>query len=373
MPTKILPHPHAERDKAKAKFAEIVKKIRDHLTSFDLDDHDLQYGLGLLGVGARAERLLWSDISARNMASKTLAALTSCHQDAAPQDRTYYMISFVDDCGTTSDRTPHLALDQMIKKMRRALAKMDVNAFAMLEVHPLMNFPGGGAGRSLLLGAHAIAWTDMPFDHAAAVKELNASPAWNCGLGAAPVHIAVIDQGYGHMERVAHYLMKQTLSAKNLMPSHSKPGRNRMMDTKKGYRDEFALRLFEGQSQVELMNVMFGVGEGSVIRQALRSALVKWHHARKVPVVVPKDFDVWAFWGRIRANHGSRLYLPYRFDGGAFRPIAALTAVTKKPHHAAAQPSKIVKPAITKERSKRQLSELRPKKAKPPRPSYTSG
>lgn len=373
MPTKILRFPHAALEKAKDDFKASVKKVRDHLTSFGLDDHDHQVGLGLLGVCARAERLLLSDIPARYMASKTLAASMSSHQDAAPQDRSYYLISFADDCGTTSDRTPYLALDQMIQKTRRALAKLNVNAFVMLEVHPVINFPGGGAGRSLLLGAHAIAWTDKPFDHAAAVKELNASPAWNCGLGAAPVHIAVIDQGYGHMERVAHYLMKQTPSAKNLMPSHSHPDRNLMMDTIKGYRDEFALRLFEGQSQVELMNVMFGVGEGSDIRQALRSTLVKWHRARKVPVAVPKDYDVWAFWGRIRANHGSRRYLPYRFDGRAFRPTAAVTSVAKGPHHTAALPPKTVKPAITMERSKRQLSELRPKKRKPPRPSYTSG
>ena len=126
------------------------------------------------------------------------------------------------------------------------------------------------------------------------------------------------------MESVAHYLIKQRPDAKNLMPNHHKPGRNLMMDTTAGYRDEFALRLFEGQSQVELMSVMFGVGDGRKVRQSIRTHVTKWHRSRHRQVTVAKDYDVWAFWTRLRERRGSQRYLPYRFDGGAFRPVVAI-------------------------------------------------
>ncbi|WP_235535249.1 hypothetical protein, partial [Sphingomonas sp. Leaf339] len=48
-------------------------------------------------------------------------------------------------------------------------------------------FSGGNAGNA----------------QAACPNEKSSRTHLNCGLGAAPVHIAVIDQGYGHMERVA--------------------------------------------------------------------------------------------------------------------------------------------------------------------------
>jgi hypothetical protein len=322
-------HPRALRRKAREKAVISQKKIRRWLKKAKLSETELSTALALLGIHGHAERILWSDVAARYKASKLFATLMAQHRAARPNTRTYYLITLIDDCGTTSDRTPNLALETMTMKAWRALNSMNLNAVGMLEVHPLMNYPGGKDGRSLILHGHAIAWADAPFNHRAAEAAFNASPAWTCSLGAKPVDIRPIDPAPGHIERVAHYLAKAAISVKNLMPKINKPGRFKMKDTTAGFRDGLASRLFEGQSQVELMSVMFGVGEGSMVRQAIRTELTRWHAARKGDVLVPKTFDVWAFWLAIRQRDVRTKYLPYRFVGGAYAPI--VTVVPPKP------------------------------------------
>lgn len=334
MSDKILLDPADLQRKARENYRLYHKKIREWLRLPKTNDEERSVALALLGIHGHAERILWSDIPARYKASRALASHMAQHQATSPATRTYYFMTFIDDIGMTSDRVPNLAIEPIIQKVRRAVSSLKVHSIVMLEVHPLMNYPGGQAGRSLLLHAHAIAWTDEPFDHGRAEAAFNASPAWTCSLGAKPVDIRPIDRAPGHMERVAHYLAKQVPSVKNLMPSHSKPGRFIMLDTTRGYRNGLACRIFEGQSQVELMSVMFGVGDGRVVRQAVRAELTRWHAARSSDVLVPKTFDVWAFWLAIRQRDVRSMYRPYRFVGGAYAPIAIVT-----PPEAASNPA----------------------------------
>lgn len=323
------------RKRSRAKFQVTVTKLRTYRATLKLRRAKSQILRALMGVRYRAENVLWSDMTARHFASRSLATLMARHYREAPAGRSYYMLSFADDCGTTSDRVPHLAIKQLTEKVRRAITALELHAFVMLEVHPLTNYPGGGDGRFLLLGAHAIAWADLPFDHDTHAAALCASPAWQCTLGARPVDIEPIEPGT--IESVAYYLMKQVPSAKNFRPDAKANGRHKMMDTTKGYRDELAFRLFEGQSQVELASVMFGIGDGSRVRQAIREAVTNWHRARREPMVVPKTFDVWAFWHQLRQSHGSKRFLPYRYDGGAIKP----RVVVRPPHAPATAPETV--------------------------------
>ncbi len=352
MSNKILILPDDPRRRARENYRFNVAQNQRWLDRAKLNEKDSSTALALLGIHGHAERILWSDMPARDKVSRTLASLMVRHQADSPATRTYYFITFIDDCGTTSDRTPNLAVEPIIQKARRTVSSLNLHAVVMLEVHPLMNYPGGGAGRSLILHGHAIAWTDAPFDHRAAEAACNASTAWTCSLGAKPVDIQPIPREPGHMERVAHYLAKQAPSVKNLMPNHSKPGSLMMMDTIKGYRDGLAARVFEGQSQVELMSVLIGVGDGSVVRQAVRTELTHWHAVRKSDVLVPKTFDVWAFWLAIRRRDVRTKYQPYRFVGGAYAPIVTVvppkpalkTATMSDPGRPSTQPMKHAKP-----------------------------
>lgn len=346
---KILHQPMDLERIARSNFQSAQEKFSRWLKSARVKDEDLRIALSLVGRGGHAERILWSDMPARFMTSKLFAALMVRHQAVAPVNRTYYFITLIDDCGTTSDRLPNLAIDPLTQKVRRAIASLHLNAVVMLEIDPLINYPGGGGGRSLLLHAHALAWTDAPFDLKAASRSLNSSSAWTCSLGARPYDITPIDRTPEDMERVAYYISKQAPGAKNLMPSKKKPGRMVMMSTIEGYRDGLACRLLEGQSQVELMSVMFGVGrDGSAVRQAIRAELAQWHNARPSKLIVPKGFDVWAFWLKIRKDNTRSGYLPYRFKGGAYGPVVTLpppsqainilTTPPRSPHVVSAAP-----------------------------------
>lgn len=291
-----------------------LRKVRGAIAAAKLSVDDQNLFLALLGIGGHAERLLWSDCHAVRRAAKILARLMRAERKAHPK-RTYYMATFFDDAGTTSDRTPFVKLTQLEAKIRRALMGESLNAFVMLEVHPLMNYPNGGEGRSLLFHGHAIVWSDEAFDHRAAESRFNTSRAWSCALGAPPVRIRPIGDAPGEIDRVAYYLIKEPHSAKNRMPDHKRPGGYILMDTTVGYRDELALRLFEGMSQVELTSLMFGVGEGAALRQRLRHSLETWHKSRpKTGVFVPANTDIWTLWHRVRQTFRSSNYLPYRFN-----------------------------------------------------------
>ncbi|PLK23994.1 hypothetical protein [Novosphingobium sp. TH158] len=71
----------------------------------------------------------------------------------------------------------------------------------------------------------------------------------------------------------------------------------------------------EGLSQIEMLDIIFGVGDGKVIRQSLRKKLTDWHRKRPVPVTIPSDFDIWMFWIKLRQAKGSKRYLPFRIMG----------------------------------------------------------
>lgn len=302
------------RQANKARLLSYRSEVCHGVGKFDVGDEEKKMLLAFLGVGGRSERLLWSDALAAYVASKRLAAMMQAHYMRNP-NQSLWLATFKDECGIASDRVPYVRIREITDKIRRAVAILKAHAFVVIEVHPLMNHPGGGAGRTLLFHAHAILWSDGDFDGDGAMKLLNSSRAWSNSLIADPVHIIPIGDTREDIERVTLYMMKRPHSAKNRMPDNKRPGKFILMDTTAGYRDEFALRVFEGLSQIELMDTIFGVGDGRAIRQRLSTDMRNWHRARgSEGVLVPATTDIWDAWRRMRLVAGSKNYAPYRFD-----------------------------------------------------------
>lgn len=335
MKKKIPNNTQSTRENYKEKFLDFrrklgleLKKIRCPMTR--------QGPLSLAGIGGMSERPLWSDVRLRWEAATEFVKAMLAYREANP-NLYFYMATFIDDCGMTSDRAPVVRLGQIEKKIRRAISNMKADGVGVIEVHPFINYPGGGEGRCLSFHGHAIIWTTTPLDINAVTNRLNASRAWNCALGADPVHIQPINTAE-EMERVCYYLFKTPHSAKNVMPNNAKPGRNLIMDTTEGYRGELAVRVLEGLSQVNLTEVIFGVGEGAKIRQVVRSKVEAWHRARpRTGTVLAADFDIWRFWLELRQEFGSKNFLPYRFDSAATpapasrKPAPLTTGLVNRP------------------------------------------
>lgn len=264
--------------------------------------------------GHRASRsdLYLSDIPARRQLSRLLQK-HGRRRLAKPIDGVVYFMTFAEDCGVSSDRTPYLALRKLRGKVDRAARMMDVSMIAMMEIQPIMNHPRRGKGRTLLLNAHGIAIAKSPKKMRSAMKKINKSRAWNVALGIVPIHRKKAGRTKADAERMFAYMAKVPTDAKNLMPNNRKPGRHLLMSTKAGYRPELALRIHEALSQIRICDVLFTTGPAlRFVRTAVKRDLARWHKNRlENPAFNTIDFDAADLWKRLRQNNGSKNFHPF--------------------------------------------------------------
>lgn len=307
------------RGRTENRIAIFQQKILEYMESVSLDDDQTSIINSLRGQSGRSALLLLSDMEARSHASDQLSRLFIKQSEEHP-DREYFFVTLADQSGFVSDRATLLDVSNILKKAGRALRTIGLHAVAVLEVHPLANYPGGGAGRTLLFHVHAIGWADRPFDPEEAELTLQAGGAWSNPLGAPPVKIKAIAQEAGNLDEVSRYCLKAPHAAKNRRPSKKDPTRFRLLNTLRGYRPEFAFRVLEVLSQIEMLDIVIGVGEGKRLRQDFRKAMTEWHKSRVVSgKFLPGEFDIWHFWFQLRQGVGSRFFLPVRIVGGGHR------------------------------------------------------
>jgi hypothetical protein len=306
-----------------------IEKISHYINKFP--DNDIDVINSMLGLNGKSDILMASDISGRSEASKTFSDIMIEHRAKAPPNRRYLFITICDEIGFSSDRTPIAPIKPLKEAAYQALNRAGLNALGVIEVHPLMNFPGKGQGRTLLYHCHLIGWTDKQLTAKEVKIALTGSRSWRNSLGATPIHVQAVGDRPEDLSAIAFYLFKAPFAAKNRRAVPDKPGKFKLLDTIKGYRPDLALRVLEGWSQISLMDLAFGVGrEGSKVRQQLRASLKKWHDDRPPAPIFSKNFDAWLFWAKLRKDHGSQLYLPYRFDGHGGLPAKPPRRHTRK-------------------------------------------
>lgn len=309
-------------DKVKARSIKRLKcflrKTRQAITSNKFNEQQKYIINAFLGKNKTcSENLIASDCQARWKAlNYTAKLIVEKFKDNLEINKNVIFGTLIDNSGNTSERVPIADIGGFKAKAYRTLKSIGINAIGVIEVHPLINYPQKGNGGTLMFHCHFIGWKEGPIDIDAIQMAMNGSRAWNCSLGADPVKLQTLECTPPNLTAVAHYMFKPPHSAKNHMPSKLKPGKFVMMDTISGYRPGLALRVVEGLSQIELMDLVFGVLEGKALRQALRSKMVDWHRDRiRGGAAVPASFDIWRFWYELRQSVGSGNYLPYRFVG----------------------------------------------------------
>lgn len=279
----------------------------------------------LSGNGACVEALVASDMALRWVGAKALKSEILRHRRGRKKgNRQYVFGTLADDTGNTSDRCPVVALKQIRDKAYRAIKSVGLHAVVVIEVHPLMNHPGQGMGRTLMYHAHFIGWSDELINPEIMAGVMQAAGSWSNSLGADPVHIKEIGDSAADLAAVAYYVLKPPHSAKNRMPNDKKPGKFLLMDTIKGYRPELLVRVLEGLSQIDFTETIFGVNDGGLIRQAVRRRVTDWHRNRiKGGVALDSSVDVWRMWHEWRQSVGSKNFLAYRIFGGSLMPQAS--------------------------------------------------
>ena len=268
----------------------------------------------LLGVDGCTHDMLLSDAALRIEGAQLLfdvvrEQLPTLMREGTPM----FHITFADDIGLMSDRTPVFKLAALRRKVDKAIRTMGLSAIVMTEVQPLMNHKTNGEGRTLMLHAHALCWGPVSRrKFRTAKKQLNASRSWSNTFGAKPIVSRRLHNGLEDALKIIAYVAKMPHDAKYMVPVITKSGqRHRFKPTITGYRDRLALRIAEGLSHYTIFDAVFGVGDGKYIRKAWKPLLVAWHRKRTAKRSYARKVFVAPFWKRLHREYGDGHYAPY--------------------------------------------------------------
>ena len=273
--------------------------------------------LSLIGVGPCPSLILLSDAAARIEASNLLCQCTAEFVEANVSDgRRMFHLTFADDIGLTSDRTPTLRFAAMNRKVDNAIRFMGLSGLAMSEVQPLVNYPRHGRGRTLMLNSHALCWGDVSRrGFRESLRTLNHSRSWSNRFGALPIKSRELHNGADDAHLIASYIAKMPSDAKRLVPRGSQfPGEFRFAPTTEGYSARLALRVAEGLSHYTVFDAVFGVNEGKYVRKAWKAQLLAWHSHRLVRCGQRSSFNVERMWQHVRERVGPDIYAPYQLE-----------------------------------------------------------
>jgi hypothetical protein len=286
--------------KADAYLAKVICAI-EHLRMPTLPRRRLE---ALLGVRGCMHDMRLCDVTARKKAAELLFEGIDDLQPAFDMPGVvFWHITFVDDIGITLDRAPVLRVDALKRKVDKAIRALGLSAITHIETQPLLNYPAGGEGRTLMLHAHALCWGAVSRrGFRKAMKALNRSRSWQNEFGAKPV-LARKLKDFDEVGRIACYVAKLPHDGKIRVPVGN--GKWRFRPVLQGYPDRLALRIAEGLSHYSIFDAVFSVGDGKHIRAAWKRKMVDWHRDRLDRAGKVHGFDVADFWRRRRSVAGS--------------------------------------------------------------------
>lgn len=293
---------------AKTGERKFANKIREYAKSHSAPEADLNMFKDALGYGRLCNSMLASDLRLRQKSGQFLGqALERLRSDNPELEFQFW--TFTHDRGNTSDREPIIDLKFFRGLTDRTMRGLRLDGIHVTEVQGLGNHPRKGAGRMIMVHGHGITWSSSPPDLAAVEADLNASDECDNTLGALPVRIKPVRDAPGELEYLAYYLFKPPYDVKML---ENRAGGERLKSTEKGYKPEFAARVLELLTQLEIKELVRASGDGKFIRKEWQRRLSFWHRSReswadgKLPAFYFDDF-----WDRYRVKKKRRTYSRY--------------------------------------------------------------
>ncbi len=307
---KTAPHTRkATKKKAKESARKFADKVRRYVDGCNAPKVDLALFGEALGYGPVSNTMFASDLRLRLKSMDFLGTALESLRRENP-DLEFHFWTLTHERGHTSDREPVIDLKFIRSSVDKALRQYQLSGIYVVEVQGLGNHPAKGDGRTIMVHAHAITWSPGLFDAASAENELNSSEAWSNDLGAAPVIIKPIEDRPDELDYMAFYLFKPPHDVK--MKENRKRG-ERLRSTEKGYRPEFAARMLELLSQIELKEIVRSSLEGKAIRSLWQRRLASWNRSRekwtegKLPL---NYYD--SLWERYRGKKKQKAYSRFR-------------------------------------------------------------
>tara|TARA_Y100000815_G_scaffold271865_1_gene299388 strand:- start:27 stop:962 length:936 start_codon:yes stop_codon:yes gene_type:complete len=285
-----------------------LERIRSYAGKHKMPEAHIQKIKNYLGLGQLTENLWASDLKLRGKFAEFLGEEIESLRDMSPE-LNFQFWTLLPTNGNTSDREPIIDLKTIRSAVDRTFRTNGLNGIYVIEVQGLGNHPNGGKGRTLMTHVHAITWKDVFIDLAPLQRKVAAMSCWKPEFGASAVDIQPVSEGEGEAYYLAHYLLKVPAEVKMLENRANGP---RLKGTEKGLRPEFAARLLELLSQVELDELIGSVGTGREIRTAALRRLRFWHRSRRywskgqLPTYLHEEF-----WSVYRKKKKRVVYLPY--------------------------------------------------------------
>lgn len=306
-------------ERASAEVRLFLRPVRKVLRRFKLRPVERDELSVLMGARAASERLVASNGRLRVQATAILLRqFADLRRDSrkAPT-RTFGHYSFLGPI--VNEYRPEIDVDAFRSVVDRLLRNARLNAVFAIELQALTNYPQRGQGRSFLMNAHALAWSDdASIDHAETAKQMCSSTSLHSHLGAPTVVCTPRTTVEGGLERLAGYMLKAPRAGKRRRRDPQNAGRFQLQSVSR-VRGDLRLRLFEVLSQLELTDLVHGVLEGKWIRSRWKRELLAWNRARsqRFRSVLDSDYDVAGLWETIRRRHpnGSKRFEPVRFYG----------------------------------------------------------
>lgn len=302
---KKKPSPRKAAETAECKFAD---KIREYAKSHLASAADMSMFAEALGYGRLCNSMLASDLHLRRKSGQFLGQELERLRSENPELQ-FQFWTFTHERGNTSDRQPIIDLKFLRSLTDRTVRGLHLDGVHVTEVQGLGNHPRKGAGRTIMAHGHGVYWSSDPSDLAAVERTLNESDSWSNELGAAPIRIKPVIDAPGQLEQLGYYLFKPPYDVKMI---ESRARGERLKSTEKGYKPEFAARLLELLTQLDIRELLRTSGDGKYVRREWQRRLTNWHRSRerwadgKLPAYYFDDF-----WDRYRVKKKRRIYSPY--------------------------------------------------------------
>lgn len=284
------------------------KIIRKYAQSHAAPATDMKMFGEVLGYGRLCSTLLASDLNLRRKCAKYLGRALERMRKADPELK-FQFWTFLHQRGHSSDRQPTIDLKFIRASVDKTLRKLGLDGIYVIEIQGLGNYSTHGEGRLVMTHAHALTWSHESLDLCSVEDRLNASDQWVNDLDAKPVKVDQVIDKEGELDYLSYYLFKPPYDVKML---ETRSSGQRLKSTLKSYRPEFAARMLELQSQLEIGELVRACGEGKLVRREWWRRLSSWHRSRekwsggKLPQYYFDDL-----WGRYRMKKKKKTYLPF--------------------------------------------------------------
>lgn len=294
-----------KRREAEVKFS---KLIHEYVSKHKGSRLDVETFGELLGYGRLTNTMPASNLPLRRKGAKFLGtALEQLRKDEP--ELSFQFWTLIHTRGHTSDREPKIDLAFFRSATDKTFRRLGLNAIYVIELQGLGNHPQKGEGRMIMVHVHAITWLEGELNFNSATAEIAKSKVWQNDLGAEPVCVCSVQPREGELEYLAYYLLKPPYEVKMLEERERGP---RLKGSEKGYRPEFAARILECLSQIELKELVRSTNGGKVIRREWDRRLTFWHRSRRkwskgqIPLSFYQDL-----WQRFRSKKRRCYYAPF--------------------------------------------------------------